>query len=228
MAVLPPVVAFLRDRTIAIDWNLFWTTLFLYAVLIFLYLAIQAVRTPWKIDSDLTQELQANRDAAANSEARIANLNLKYFNNRPQLGLNVHSVQGEIMWRTTGVPVVFTIQHLGGRIPTSIRFDPVPSKLGKFILRFDALPHANPGSHPTGINFEVVETGVPKLNAKDWATTQQYQGELLRLFVLDDESGTDQTKYNLVTHFKDGDDEREHIFHLIFDLHRFCFLENTA
>jgi hypothetical protein len=180
------------------------------------------------MDSDLTQELCTTREAVVTSDARIAELTKKYFNDRPRLGLNVHSVQGDTKWRTTGVPVAFTIQHLGGRVPTSIRFDPIPSTLGKFLLRFDALPHADPGSHPTGINFEVLETGARKLSPKDWATTQQYQGELLRLFVLDGPQVLNQAKYTLVAHFKDGDDEREHSFHLVFDSHRFCFLENTA
>jgi hypothetical protein len=228
MAVLPPLVAFLRDRTHTADWNLIWITLFLYAVLIVSYLAIQAVRTAWKLDSDRAKELQASCDADVASKARIAELTLKHSSERPLLGLNIHSSRGEKTWRTTGVPVAFTIQHLGGRIPTSIRFDLIPSKQGKFSLRFDALPHANPAPHQTEIGFEVVETGVPKLSPKDWATTQQYQGELLRLFVCDSPSNMGEIRYDMIAHFKDGDDECNQTFHLIFDTYRFCFSENTA
>jgi hypothetical protein len=227
-AIAPVFAVYLRDPHQTLDWELIKTTGVVYLVLFCIYAIFQAIRIPWKMDSELTKELQDALEAGATSEARIAELNQKYSNNRPRLGLNIHSVQGEIKWRTTGVPVAFTIQNLGGRIPTSIRFDPIPSKSGKFLLRFDALPHADPGSHPTGINFEVIETGVPQLSAKNWATTQQYQGELLRLFVHDVPVVTSQTEYKLVTHFNDGDDECEHIFHLIFDSHRFCFLENTA
>src|ERR1039458_9604576 len=105
MAVLPPLVAFLKDRTYVIDWKLFWTTFSLYAILIAIYLAIQAVRTPWKMDSNRTKELQIARDADAACRARIAELNLKFFNDRPLLGFNVHSAQGGTAWRTQSVQI---------------------------------------------------------------------------------------------------------------------------
>jgi hypothetical protein len=228
MAVLPLLLTFLRDRTIPVDWNLIWTTLSLYAVLIVSYLAIQTVRTAWRLDSDRAKEVQTAHDADLASNAIIAGITLEHSSERPLLGLNVHSVRGETIWRTTGAPVAFTIQHLGGRIPTSIRFDSVPSKLGAFSLQFDAVPHADPAPHQTGVGFEVAQIGAPQLSARDWATTQQYQGELLRLFVCDSPADMKEIRYELIAHFKDGNDEREQTFHLVFDMHRFCFSPNTV
>jgi hypothetical protein len=66
MAVLPPLVVFLRDHTFAIDWKLFWTTLFLYGILIAAYLLIQAVRTPWKLDRERSKD--AIRITSENAE----------------------------------------------------------------------------------------------------------------------------------------------------------------
>jgi hypothetical protein len=228
MAVLPPVVAFLKDPGYVVDWKLLKTTLVLYVVLIVIYLVIQALRTPWELDTEIAEELRTLRDAEVGRKGEIAELTQKYSDNRPRLGLNVHSVQGESNWRTSGVPVAITIQHLAGRIPTGIRFDPVPSNLGKFSLRFDALPHADPAPHQTAVSFEVQEIGVPQLSPKDWATTSQYQGELLRLFVHDSPPDLSEIRYDLVAHFKDGDDELVQTFHLVFDPYRFGFAGNTA
>ena len=54
----------------------------------------------------------------------------KYFNERPLLGVETHSVEGPETWRNHPVPVSFSLHHLSGRVPTAIHFDPVPSLLG--------------------------------------------------------------------------------------------------
>lgn len=229
MVVVPPVAAWLCDPTHVPDWAVIKTAGWIYLAVLVAYAICHLARTAWKLDSDRAEELQGAFEAAAASKTALTELNLKYSNELPLLGLNVHSVQGEKTWRTTGVPVAFTIQHLGGRIPTSIRFDPVRSKLGKFLLRFDPLPHADRPPQQTGIGFEVLETGAPQLSAKDWATTQQYQGELLRLFVHDvPSSNATEDVYDLVARFRDRSDDCEQAFRLVFDRYRFCFSPNTV
>ena len=152
----------------------------------------------------------------------------KLEDSRPKLGINSHSVEGPREWAEHRVPVTFTIQHLSGRVPISIRFDAVLSKLGRFSLRFDSLPHVDSTPHQTGMRFEVVEVGAPKLSAKDWEATKPYQKELLELFLNDRPEGLSELKYPLIANFLDGDEPCSQAFLLRFEMDRFRFSEDTS
>jgi hypothetical protein len=147
---------------------------------------------------------------------------------RPVVGLNVQGVEGPKAWADHPVPVTFTIQHLSGRLPTSIRFDPVPSKNGRFSLQFDLLPHVDKAPHHTGMRFEVIETGVPQLSASDWETTRPHQKQLLGLFFDDSPIELIKLDYSFAVHFLDGTDPRSQQFTLTFDKQRCRFLINPA
>ena len=150
----------------------------------------------------------------------------RLFDERPLLGLENHSVEGPKTWREHSVPVTFSIQHLSGRVPTGIRFDPVLSLLGKFSLHFDAVPHAE--KHPKGIGFRVEPVGAPRLSAHDLEKIGNIEGELLRQFLDDSPPELIELSYDLNAHFKDGEEESTQSFRLIFDRGRFRFLPNTA
>jgi hypothetical protein len=152
----------------------------------------------------------------------------KVNDNRPILGINTSSVEGPKTWAEHPVPVTFYIQHLSGRLPTSIRFDPVLSKQGKFSLVFSPLPYANRPPHPTGMSFEVIEVGVPQLNAKDWERTKDTQKNLLDLFLYDGPKGLMRLDYPLISHFMDGDDPCSQAFCLRFEMDRIRFSADTT
>lgn len=150
----------------------------------------------------------------------------RYFDERPLLGLENHSVEGPKTWREHPVPVTFSVHHLSGRVPTGIRFDPIFSLLGKFSLHFDAVPHAE--KHPKGIGYRVEQVGAPRLSAHDLEKIGNMEGELLRQFLDDSPPEPIELSYNLNAHFKDGEEGRTQSFRLTFDRARFRFLPNTA
>jgi hypothetical protein len=150
----------------------------------------------------------------------------KYFGQRPLLGIETHSVEGPKAWREHAVPVTFSVHHLSGRVPTAICFDPVPSLLGKFLLHFDAIPHAE--KHPKGIRYRVEQVGAPRLGAHDLEKIGNIEGELLRLFLDDSPPELMELSYNLIVHFKDGEEKHTQFFRVTFDKGRFRFLPNTA
>jgi hypothetical protein len=114
-------------------------------------------------------------------------------------------------------------------VPTSIYFDPIFSKSGKFSLQFDSLPHISSTPGFEGVGFEVNEIGVPPLSAADRETTNRIQKILLRdYFLADNPPELNELEYEVKTHFKDGKDVRSQPFNLIFDRERFRFLIGTA
>ena len=74
------------------------------------------------------------------------------------------SIEGRKDWdealRCNQLPVRFSIARLSGRVSRSVRFEPAVSKLGKFTLHFESLPHVN-GPRDEPMNFEVRRAGDP-------------------------------------------------------------------
>ena len=145
------------------------------------------------------------------------------YENRPIFGILVHGTEGPNEWERNPVPLVLTIQRLGGRIPTAISFDTILSKHGKFSLRFDALPHIYSSPQESEISFEVMEIGAPQLSAKDWETTRPYQKQMLGLFLDDSPIELLELDYSLTVHFLDGTDWRSQQFTLTFDKQKWRF-----
>ncbi len=142
---------------------------------------------------------------------------------RPVLGINTEGAEGRKTWANSPVPVIFTIQHLSGRLPTSIHFDPIPSQQGKFSLHFDALPHVEHSPQRTPIGFEVLEVGAPQLSASDWEETRPHQKQLLGMFLDDSPAELVQLDYRLSVHFLDGTETRSQQLTLKFDRQRWRF-----
>ena len=110
---------------------------------------------------------------------------------------------------------------------TDIRFDPVMSKLGKFSLQFDSLPHLHPSVRNTLI-YEIQDVGAHSLGYRDRDKIGNVSKEMLRIFLLDSEKCAGEQDYTLTAHYRDNDEERTHTFHLRFDPHRFKFARNTV
>jgi hypothetical protein len=165
-------------------------------------------------------------DKGEAARVEVEALKQKYFNERPQLGIESHSVEGPKTWREHEVPVTFTIHRLNGRVPTSIRFAPVPSLLGKFSLYFDAIPHVE--NHPKEMAYRVFEEGVPRPNARDMEKTKSIEKEMLLLFLQDSPPELLELDYILVANFKDGNKDISQEFKITFDKTRYRFLENTT
>jgi hypothetical protein len=128
------------------------------------------------------------------------------YENRPILGISAHGTEGPKMWEQHPEPLVLTIQRLAGRIPTAIRFDPIPSKKGRFSIRFDPLPHISSSPQESGIGFEVIEVGAPQLSARDWEQTRPYKKKLLGMFLDDSPMELIELDYIFAVHFLDGAD----------------------
>jgi hypothetical protein len=161
-------------------------------------------------------------------QEQLAQAKEDYFDARPQMGISVLSELGTKGWNesidSNNAPVRFFIQHLSGRVPTSVRFDPVPSKNGRFSLRFEVLPHVDPPVWKA-MNFEILEVGnFPQpalIEGMGW-------GKMMLRFVQDSPQELSQFEYPLTIRFKDRQgEERTQLFHLRFDKSKFCFLPNT-
>jgi len=175
-----------------------------------------ASRLAW--DEQRTKRIEA--------EQRAVNAEKKLEDERPKLGITAHSTEGPKAWEQHPMPLVLTIQRLGGRIPTGIRFDPVSSKNGRYLLQFDPLAHIYSSPQESGIGFEVIENGAPQLSASDWEKTRPYQKELLGLFLDNSPMELITLDYILTAHFLDGTESRDQRFTLTFDKQRWRFLIN--
>ncbi len=166
------------------------------------------------------------RTKRVEAENKVAELKKRLEDNRPILGMNAESTIGRSAWAEHPIPVMFTIQHLTGRLPTAIRFDLIPSKNGKFSLCFDALPHVERPPQRTPISYEVFEAGASQLSASDWEATRPHQKQMLGMFLDDSPMELIELDYSLVVHFLDGTDQRSQEFTLTFDKLRSRFLIN--
>jgi hypothetical protein len=88
----------------------------------------------------------------------------KCFDGRPILGLRILCQSGRSAWISAvdmmQSPAHFSVEHLGGRAAMSVRFDPIPSLLGKFSLRLGGLPFVGSPVRQVA-NFEIWEDGTP-------------------------------------------------------------------
>ena len=125
------------------------------------------------------------RSKRLSAEEKLSQAVKALEDNIPKLSLSANAVEGPKEWRESPVPLAFTIHHLSGRVPTSLYFDPIPSKNGKFLLQLNSLPHVSQNGFE-GLGFDIVELGAPALSAADRETTKRYiHKELLNMF-LDD------------------------------------------
>jgi hypothetical protein len=167
------------------------------------------------------------RKGVLKSEAERNKIQKMYEDQRPILGLNLVGTEGMKAWMETNIPVHFAIQHLSGRVATSVRFDPIISKLGKYALQFDAIAHVDPPVQKV-MTYDVQDVGHISLGYRDRDRIGNINSELLRHFVLDSPEEENDWEYPLVAHFKDVNEEQSQIFHLRFDRRRFRFLRNTS
>lgn len=156
-------------------------------------------------------------------------LKQRYFDERPKLGMVINGPRGEGEWtrRAHTGNVYFEMQHLSGRIPTSIRFDPIPSKLGRFLLQFEALSYLTQSVRPT-LDYDILEVGAAPLSAADLETTRPYVGEMLMVFLGDTPDAASEAEYVLTARFRDNEEERSQSFRLLFNRDGYYFERNTA
>jgi len=151
----------------------------------------------------------------------------KYLDEQPRLGLHIVSQFGRKEWQdqadSKNTPVWFSVEHLGGRIPTNVRFDPIRSQKGSWTLCFGSEPYVKPPVRSM-LSYEIRENGQPinsgTVNKLGW-------GIFLMHFVCDREPQPEQDEFMLIARYMDGDAERTQTFKLVFDSTRFGFLPNT-
>jgi hypothetical protein len=166
---------------------------------------------------------RAQYDAWKKLDEKVNN----YLDDHPRLGLNVVGFFGRQEWSdqadSKNTPAHFSIEHLGGRIPTDVRFDPIHSKRGTWTLCFGALPYVKPPVRQ-GMEYEVLEKG-ERITSR--ISKELGWGTCLMWFVVDTEPQPEQDEYLLTVRYMDGDAERTQTFKLVFDKTRFGFLPNT-
>jgi hypothetical protein len=226
--VLPPTAAYLREPNHSIDWLMVRTTLWLYFATFVVYMGYQLVRAILKLDAERIEELQASSERERVLSEQLSDLERKYFDERPQMGLYVMGAEGRKAWRQAvdnlDQPVRFFLQHLGGRAATSIRIDPICSLKGNYSLRFDGAPFVSGGPVRYFLKYEVWQDGGrPNLNTIEgigW-------GAMLEFFLGDSPPGLETRSYNLVVRFRDRDEEHVQEFKLVFDATKYCFLNSA-
>lgn len=161
------------------------------------------------------------RSKRLSAEEKLSQVVKALEDNTPKLSLSANGVEGPKEWRESPVPLAFTIHHLSGRVPTSLYFDPIPSKNGKFLLQLNSLPHVSQNRFE-GLGFDIVEVGAPALSAADRETTKRYiHKELLNMFLNDCPQQLLEMDYEATVHFKDGEVDRTQSFRIAFDKTRF-------
>jgi hypothetical protein len=165
---------------------------------------------------------------AKENERRLA-IEEKYSDETPVIGLEILSAQGPSAWRAArGRDACwFWLQHLGGRIPRSIRFDPIESLNRRFTLEFDAVPFLDPPRR-TALAYRIQQQGFKPLSAHDMEKIGDVEGQMLACFLDDSPIELIELRYILRARFKDkGDEERTRDFNVVFDKGRAAFLPNT-
>ncbi len=151
-------------------------------------------------------------------EAARSEIERKYLDERPQLGLRLMAPSSLEAWRSAAnannqQAIFFTLHHLSGRIPTSIRFDPIVSHRGGYSLRFLGIPFVKPPVQ-VPLFFEVWKEGIKpdlKLAEATCAATKMLE------FIWDHPGDVPEFHYTIVARFDDRGEERTHSFPLVFD-----------
>jgi hypothetical protein len=52
IAVIPPIAAYIKDRSHGLDWPVLQTTVWLYGVVFLVYVGYHAIRAPWKLNQE--------------------------------------------------------------------------------------------------------------------------------------------------------------------------------
>ena len=150
-----------------------------------------------------------------------------YLDAKPRLGLTIDGPFGREEWQrradTRDTPAWFWMEHLGGRVPTDVRFDPIQSKRGEYALCFQPLPYVNPPVRHN-VYYEVTNEG-KRINSE--IVGYLGMGTFLLHFVQDTDQESEQDEYLLTARYMDGDTERTQKFRLVFDKIKFGFLRNT-
>jgi hypothetical protein len=141
----------------------------------------------------------------------------KYFDERPILGLKILSTTGRKAWADAvdlmNTPIHFSIHHLGGRVAMSVRFDPIPSLLGKFSLRLDGLPFVDPPVKKM-VSYEIWEDGKPPhfktIESIGWAA-------MLQPFLSNSPPELNEFRYPITVRFLDRGEERHQDFTMVFN-----------
>lgn len=160
---------------------------------------------------------------ADTAESEIERLKKKYFDERPRLGLTVLADEGEASWRKVraaiGPSVQFYVNLLYGRVAKSVRFDPIPSSDGKYIIHFDNLPFVN-SENRKPVTYEVFEIGMPRMLPRDRDKMKSVDGEMLYLFLSDAPKEPEVIRYVFTARFDDDGQQRSQDFHVTFDRYR--------
>ena len=171
--------------------------------------------------------LVASHSAWGEERKKRIELERKWEENTPVLGLEINSFEGPKIWQTHVTPVTMAIKLLNGRVPRSIQFDPLSSKFGALRLKFDSLPHVD-SQRLWPMTYEIEEVGKPKLSAKDRETTHVYERDMLLLFLNDAEEKSATDVFLLTARFLDRDEQRTQTFNLRWDWSKYGFMKDTT
>lgn len=167
---------------------------------------------------------------AEDAKSQVEEVRHKYLDERPQLGLEILGPQGPTAWQNAKARDAcwFWLQQLSGRTARSIRFDPIPSKRGRFTLHFDEVPFLEPPPRRTPLTYHVREVGVFPPSAHDMEKIGDIEGKMLGQFLDDSPPELIELRYILISRFRDREnEERTRNFNIVFNKSTLAFLPNT-
>ena len=160
------------------------------------------------------------------AETELAHIEKKHFDERPQIGMEIHGREGPTAWISaySHDVCVFTLSQISGRTAQSLRFDPIQSKGGRFVLTFDPVPFLDPSPRSTPLRYEISEPPHHPLSGADREKMGDMEGKLLYLFLVDSPPELPQLEYVLTVRFRDRDEMRSQTFKIVFETRTYRFL----
>jgi hypothetical protein len=151
-------------------------------------------------------------------EKELAQAKDDYLSEQPKFGIKILYQAGQEAWfdrrDDDAIMVQFVLEHLGGRTPTSIRFDPIISLNCRFCLTIHDIPFLSP--NPPRYEHLAFYVWINGRRPEDdiYAFNKTKQASWLDNFVSDRPKAMDKCVYPLVVRYKDGNDERAKRFEI--------------
>lgn len=147
---------------------------------------------------------------------------VKYAENRPKLALEINSLRGIEEWQKQAdereSPVWFWVEHLSGRVATSVNFDALKSSRGAYTLHLTSLSYVKPGPRYV-VKYELRNEENPiDVAHLGWGTF------LMHFF---GDTDSKQDNFSLVARYMDGEEECTQTFKFTFKKAEFVVTQNT-
>jgi hypothetical protein len=149
------------------------------------------------------------------SNAEIAGLNEKYFDERPRVALTVRSPRTGEEWHQLNdviPPPIFKLEHYGGRTARFVKVDPLSSSRGMFTMKFDeaAILGASSGRQLHLLTFTIYQNGASDLSRDPRILPIMQSADMLISFLRDHATEEKHGTYAMTIRYRDQDNLEEY------------------